>query len=97
MLIEARIDYKTSIYDNLVKLLEAIKERVLNYQELCYNMVIILDSFRVFLNWKECNKESLQDHAKYFKVSKEILESYLGRPIVIEKIAKNHPNYNKTD
>ena len=28
---------------------------------------------------------------------KKILESYLGRLIIIKKIAKNHPNYEETD
>ena len=46
------MDYETNIYNNPIELLKAIKEYTLNYQESCYNIVIISDTFRVFLNCK---------------------------------------------
>ena len=60
-------------------------------------MAIISDTFRVLFNYRQCNTKSLQDYTKYFKVSKKILNSYLDSPIIIKKIMKNHPNYNKID
>ena len=51
-LIEARTDYNSTIYNDPVELLKAIKEHILNYQELRYDMAIILDAFRVFFNCK---------------------------------------------
>ena len=72
------MDCKSRKYNDPVELLKAIKERALNYQELRYDMAIILDNFRAFLNCKQQAEESLQDCAKHFKVSKDILESNLG-------------------
>ena len=51
-LIEARTDFEIKIYNNLVELLKAIKEYALNYQESCYDIAIISDAFRVFLNYR---------------------------------------------
>ena len=53
--------------------------------------------FGVFLNCRQCSKESLQDCTKCFKVSKQILDSYLGSLIMIKKIIKNYPDFDKTD
>ena len=53
------MDHKTNIYSNPVKLLKAIKEYALNYQELRYNMVIVSDAFRAFLNCRYYSEESL--------------------------------------
>ena len=97
MLIEVRIDHETNIHNNHAELFKSIKEYALTYQELRHNVAKISNSFRVFFNCKQCNKESLQDCTKHFKVLKEILESYLGRPTTIEKIVKNHSNYEEID
>ena len=51
-LIEVRIDYESNIHNNPIELLKAIKEHVLNYQELRCDMVIISDTFRVFFDCK---------------------------------------------
>ena len=40
----ARADFESDIYNDPIKLLIAIKEHSLNYQETCYEMSIILDS-----------------------------------------------------
>ena len=49
------------------------------------------------MNCRKCSEKSLYDCAKYFKVLKEILDSYLGGLIIIKKIIKNHPDFDKTD
>ena len=76
-LIEARTDYDSTICNDSVELLKAIKEYVLNYQESRCDMAITSDAFRAFFNCKQHKEESLQDYTKCFKVSKEILESHL--------------------
>ena len=53
------MDCKTNIHNNPVELLKAIKEYILNYQESHYGMVIILDTFRAFLNYKQNSEKSL--------------------------------------
>ena len=52
-LIEARTDYESSIYNDPVELLKAIKEHALNYQESRHDIAIILDTFRAFFNYKQ--------------------------------------------
>ena len=51
-LIEVRTDCESTICNNPLELLKAIKEHVLNYQDLRYDMVIISDTFRVFFNYR---------------------------------------------
>ena len=83
--ITARTDYDTTIYNDPIKLLQAIKEHSLKYQETRYEMAIIMDAFRASFNAKQKENESLQDFTRRFKTSKDILESHLGGPIQLEK------------
>jgi hypothetical protein len=46
---EARSDLKSKIENNAFELLKAIKEHLISYQENCYNMSVILDSFMTLL------------------------------------------------
>ena len=48
--IESRKDYDSEIYNKPIKLIEAIKEHALNYEESRYEMSIILDAFKAFIN-----------------------------------------------
>lgn len=49
------------------------------------------------MNYKQEKEERLQDYTKRFKVSKEILGSHLDRPINIEKVIANHPDYDEVN
>ena len=46
--IEARKYFEDGIYNNPIKLLKAIKEHALNYQESRYKMSVISDVFTTF-------------------------------------------------
>jgi hypothetical protein len=83
--IESRQDFDKYIVNNPIKLLEAIKEHALHFQDKKYPMTIIMDAFRAFSNTKQKENESLQDYTKRFKVAKEVLESHLGGPINLTK------------
>lgn len=48
--IEARTDYKKEVYNDPIKLIKAIKEYALNYEENQYEMSTILDGIMTFLN-----------------------------------------------
>jgi hypothetical protein len=61
--IEARKDY-TKIKGDPIKLLEAIKQHALNYQENRYEMSIILDALTTSLNMRQRENESLHDYTK---------------------------------
>jgi len=65
----ARADFESDIYNDPIKLLIAIKEHSLNYQESCYEMSIILDSLHAMINLRQHQKENLQDYTRRFKTS----------------------------
>eukprot|EP00957_Ditylum_brightwellii_P100112 7629669-Ditylum_brightwellii.AAC.1 len=92
--IASRTDYKSSIYNDPVILLRAIKEHLLNFQETRYEMVIIMDAFRTSFNTKQKENESLQDCTRRFKTSKDILESHLQGQILLEMFVATTGGYD---
>jgi hypothetical protein len=64
--IELRSKFKSKVENNLIELLQAIKEHSLNYQEKKYNMSIIFDSMKTLLTTRQKERESLQDYTKRF-------------------------------
>jgi hypothetical protein len=48
-------------------------------------MVIMMDTFKVFASTRQRDGEALQDYTKRFKVSKDVLESHLGGPVILKK------------
>ena len=67
--IEAWLEFTSKIENNPIDLLKAIKEHLLNYQEHCYNVSIILDAMKTLLGTKQKEVESLQDYTKRFRVA----------------------------
>ena len=92
-----RKDYQSTIYNNPIQLLKAIKEHALNYQETRYEMSIVSDAFRATFNTRQRENESLQDYTRRFKTSKEILESHVGGPVTISKFIKSMQGYDPND
>ena len=95
--IEARTDYEDEVYNKPIKLIEAIKEHALNYEESRYKMSTILDSMRAFLNCRQKDKEVLQDYTKRFKVAREVMQSHLGGVIILQKFVETMPGYDAND
>ena len=60
-------------------------------------MSIITDAFRAFFTYCQKDNETLQEYTKKIKVSKEILQSHLGRAIVLEKFIQLMTGYIKGD
>jgi hypothetical protein len=83
--IESREEYERDIVNNPINLLKAIREHALNYQDKKYPMVIMMDAFKVFASTRQRDGEALQDYTKRFKVSKDVLESHLGGPVILKK------------
>ena len=90
-----RKDFETKIYNNPIKLLIAIKEHSLNFQESRYEMTIIAESIKNFFNTKQNNSESLQEYTRRFKSAKEIMESHIGGPIPLEKYIELSKEYKE--
>jgi len=57
--ISARVDYETKRYDNPIKLLKAIREHAMDYQETKYEMSIIIDAMKALMNTKQREGENL--------------------------------------
>eukprot|EP00957_Ditylum_brightwellii_P208487 15357692-Ditylum_brightwellii.AAC.1 len=53
-----------------------------------------MDAFRASFNAKQKENESLQDYTRMFKTSKDILESHLGDPILLEKFVATMDGYD---
>jgi hypothetical protein len=90
----ARANFETEIYNDPIRLLKAVKEHALNYQETRYEMSIISDAFRAVFNVKQKESESLQDYTRRFKTAREILESHLGGQIILAKFVRTMPKYD---
>ena len=80
--IQTRTDFETNIENDPIELLKAVKEHALNYQEHRYAMSIVLDSFRTMMSIKQKDHKSLSDYTKRFKVTKDVMESHIGGPII---------------
>jgi len=83
--IESRADFLSDIKGNPIKLLKAIKQHTLNYQESQYEMSIILDAVKNMINIKQRENETLQEYTKRFKTSLDVMESHIGGPIEFTK------------
>jgi thiamine monophosphate kinase len=93
--IMARSTFEAEIYNDPIKLLNAVKEQhALNYQETRYEMSIISDAFRALFTVQQKESKSLQDHTRRFKTAREILESHLGGQIVLTKFVCTMPKYD---
>ena len=55
--IQARKNHEYDIYNNLIKLLEVVKEYTLTYEENRYEMCIIFNALRAYLNCHQKEKE----------------------------------------
>ena len=91
--ISNRQDFRSEIYDNPIKLLKAVKEHALNYQEYKYSMTIVSNALRNLLHTKQRENENLQEYAKRFRTAEEIFQSHLGGPLILPKIIREHPRF----
>ena len=78
--IEACKGFEDGIYNNPVEFMKAINQNELNYQELRYEMLVILVGFTTFFGTRQKDKESLQDYTRRFKMSYKLLQSHIGGP-----------------
>jgi thiamine monophosphate kinase len=71
--IMARSNFEAEIYNDPIKLLNAVKEHALNYQETRYEMSITSDAFRALFTVQQKESERLQDYTRHFKTAREML------------------------
>ena len=95
--ISSRRDFEEQIYNNPISLLRAIKEHSLNYQETRYEMAIIADAIRTFINTRQKENEALNNYTRRFKTSLDIMEAQIGGPITLKKFIKTMPEYKMNE
>jgi hypothetical protein len=93
--IEARKDFESNIKNDPIELLKSINLHSMNYQELCYEMAVILDSMKTMLNIRQKDQESLTDYIKRFKTTRDLLVSQNGGPIVLTRFVDSMQGANK--
>ena len=71
--IQARSDYQSEIFNNPIKLLEAIKQHALNFDETQNAMSIIANSVRAFFTTVQKDNESLTEYTRRFRTSRDII------------------------
>ena len=92
--IGSRLDYDSSVYNNPIALLQAIRQHSSNYQETRYKMVFVLVILRSTLTSRQNDGEGLQDYTRQFNISTEILEYHLGGPLILEIYFKTMELYD---
>lgn len=95
--IEARTNYESKTYNGPIELTKAIKGHALNHEELRYEMAIIFDALKAFVNYREKEKESLREYTKRFKVVREALQSHLAGTTILKKFIGNQDDYDAND
>ena len=91
--IAGRRDFEEKILNDPINILKAIKEHSLNYQESRYEMSVILDLLRTFLNTRQKESEPLQEYTRRFKTAKDIMESHKGGPLILTKYIQLSQEY----
>ena len=95
--IQTRSEFESKIFDNPIELLMAIKEHALNFDQTQYAMSIIANSVRAFFGTVQREKESLTDYTRRFRTSRDIMESHLGGPLILQKVVKGMKGYDEND
>ncbi|KAL7556597.1 hypothetical protein ACA910_003488 [Epithemia clementina (nom. ined.)] len=94
MKIESQKDFTSTIDKNPIKLLKAIREHALNYQNNKYEMTVILDALHTLVTLKQRENKGLQDYTRRFKTCRDVLESHIGGPIELMKVVKAEKGYD---
>lgn len=87
----------SKIKQNSIKLLKAINQHTLDYQEDQYNMAIGDDALTIFFSTKQKEGKNLQDYTKRFRIMKDMMELHIGGHVAIFRIAGNMKEYLVTD
>jgi len=92
--VQSRSDFESQVYNNPLKLLNAIREHAMNFQDARYKMSVIPDAFRALFNSKQAEGENLTEYTRKFKAAKDIIVSHLGVPLNLAKYVKTMSKYD---
>ena len=95
--IQTRSDFESTIFDDPIELLRAIKQHALNFDETQYSMSIISNSERAFFATVQKRNESVTEYTRRFRTPRDIMESHLGEPPSMKNVVKGMKDYDETD
>jgi hypothetical protein len=81
--IKARTNYNNKIKNHIIKLVKAIKEDFLSYQENCYDIAVIFDFLKTLVNICQKEGKTLQDYIKRFHVTRDVFKTQIGETIAM--------------
>lgn len=91
--IQERDTFASTIKDDPVELLKAIKQHALNYKEHRYEMSIVSDALKTWLLSRQKEGESLTTFTKRYRTAVEVLMTHLGGPVTLNKYVENTEAY----
>ena len=95
--IKTRSDFESTISDDPIELLSAIKQHALNFDETQYSMTVISNSVRAFFATVQKENESVSDYTRRFRTSRDIMKSHLGEPLSMINVVEEMKDYDEND
>ena len=92
--LESKSDYASHIKNNPFELLRNIESLSYNYQESKYEVAIIADAIRTFVNLKQKEEETLSSYLERFKAANDNMITQKGSEIVLTKYMESMNGYD---
>jgi hypothetical protein len=95
--VQSRKDYSSTIKDDPVELLKAIKQHATNYSDIQYDMRTAEDAMISLMTIRQRDDEALIDFLRRFKNTKEVFLSHIGKDFTLPNMARQHAEYPDDD
>ena len=76
--IEAKAEYEAKIKDNPIRLLEAIKENSLSFDDKKKADIVIIDAMMNLMTTRQRDNEELTKYTKHFKAARDLCKDKYG-------------------
>ena len=92
--LESKADYTGVIKNNPFELLKAVESLSYNYQESKYEIAIIADAIRIFVNLRQKEDESLSSYLESFQAASNNMLAQKGSEIILTKYMETMQGYD---
>ena len=92
--IEAKSNFMSNIKDNPFELSKAIESLSYNYQESKYEIAIVFDAIKTFINLRQKEDENLTSYLERFKAASDNMKTQLGSELKLTKYTEQMEGYN---
>ena len=83
--LESKADYQVMIKNNPFELLKTVEALSYNYQESKYEIAIIADAIRTFVNLRQKEEENLSSYLERFQAASNNMIAQKGSEIILTK------------